>query len=189
MLSDADVSTLARGAGALRIAGADDARHYQMVARVAAGLSVEAARANAAAVLPSLVSEQQQKDWRLEMKPLRASLLGDSRPVLLAFLFASVLVLLVACANVAMLLVNRAIARTREFAVRVALGASRGRLLTVALLETAMLTVAGCVGGWWIGRVATTFLQQTTGLDLPALTTLPTDAPSPAAQLRRRRSS
>ena len=177
VLSDAEVTTLARGAGALRIAGADDARHYQMVARVAAGLSGEAARANAAAALPSLVPEQQQKDWRLEMKPLRASLLGDSRPVLLAFLFASVLVLLVACANVAMLLVNRAIARTREFAVRVALGASRGRLLTVALLETAMLTVAGCAGGWWIARVATTFLQQTTGLDLPALATLPADAP------------
>jgi predicted permease len=177
VMSDAEVWTLARGAGALRIAGTDDARYYQMVARVVSGRSMEAARANAVAALPSLVPEQQRKDWRLEVQSLHAALLGDSRPVLLAFLFASVLVLLVACANVAMLLVNRAIARTREFAVRVALGASRGRLLTVALMETAMLAGAGCAGGWWLARVATTFLQQTTGLDLPAMATLPAGPP------------
>jgi putative ABC transport system permease protein len=123
------------------------------------------------------VPEQQKANWRLEMTSLRTSILGDSRPVLLAFLFASLLVLLVACANVAMLLVNRAIARTREFAVRVALGAGRTRLLTIAVMETAILTGVGCLGGWWMARLATAFLQQTTGLDLPATATLPADTP------------
>jgi putative ABC transport system permease protein len=177
VISDADIWTLARGAGALQIVGQDDARYYQMVARVAPGRSMEFARMDAAAALPSLVPALQKDNWRVEVQPLRAAILGESRPVLLAFLAAALLVLLVACANVAMLLVNRAIARTREFAVRVALGASRTRLLTIALMETAILAGAGCLGGWWIARLATTFLQQTTGLDLPATTTLPADGP------------
>jgi predicted permease len=177
VISDADIWTSARGAGALQIVGSDDSRYYQMVARVASGRSIELARADAAAALPSLVPEQQKDNWQLEVKSLRAAILGESRPVLLAFLVAALLVLLVACANVAMLLVNRAIARTREFAVRVALGASGTRLVTIALMETTILAGAGCAGGWWIARVATAFLQQTTGLELPATATLPADAP------------
>ena len=177
VISDADVWTLARGAGALHIVGTADSRYYEMVARLAPGRSIESARADATAVLSTLGPEQQRENWQLEMKSLRGTLLGESRPVLLAFLGAALLVLLVACANVAMLLMNRAIARTREFAVRVALGASRTRLLTIALMETAILAGAGCLGGWGIARLATAFLQQTTGLDLPATATLPSDLP------------
>lgn len=177
VISDADVWMLARSAGALQIVGQTDSRSYQMVARVAPGQSIESARAGAADVFPSLVPENQKANWRLELTPLRTSLLGESGPVLLAFLSAALLVLLVACANVAMVLVNRAVARTREFAVRVALGASRTRLLTVAVMETAIVACAGCLGGWWIARLATAFLQQTTGLDLPATATLPADTP------------
>jgi len=177
VISDADIWTLARGAGPLQIVGSDDSRYYQMVARVVPGRSIDFARADATAALPSLVPEQQKDNWQLEMTSLRTSVLGESRPVLLAFLVAALLVLLVACANVAMLLVNRAIARTREFAVRVALGASRTRLLTTAMMETAILAGAGCLGGWSIARLATAFLQQTTGLDLPATVTLPADTP------------
>ena len=175
VIGDADIWTPARGAGALQIAGQDDSRYYQMVARLRPGRSLEFARDNAAAALPSLVAVQQKDNWRLEMTPLRAAVLGESRPVLLAFTAAALLVLLVACANVAMILVNRALARTHEFAVRVALGASRTRLLTIAVLEAAMLAAAGCLGGWWISRVATTVLQEATGLDLPATVTLPAD--------------
>ena len=109
------------------------------------------------------------------MKPLRA-LLGDSS-VLFAFLAASASVLLVACANVAMLLVNRAVARSREFAVRLALGASQARLLMVATMETAMLAMAGAGGGLLIAGVATALLQRETGLHLPALATVSSGGP------------
>ena len=177
VIGDADIWTLARGAGALQIVGK---RRLTVLPDGGAGGARPfdgVARADAAAALPSLVPEQQKDNWRLEMKSLRTSILGESGPVLLAFLGAALLVLLVACANVAMLLVNRAIARTREFAVRVALGASRTRLLTIAFMEAAILAGAGCLGGWWIARLATAFLQQTTGLDLPATATLPADTP------------
>ncbi len=177
VIGDADIWTLARGAGALQIVGNNDSRNYQMLARLAPGRSMDFARADAAAALAGLAPEQQKDNWRLEMTSLRAAILGESRPVLLAFLGAALLVLLVACANVAMLLVNRAIARTREFAVRVALGASATRLVTTALMETAILTGGGCLGGWWLARLATVFLQQTTGLDLPATASLPADTP------------
>ena len=183
VISDADIWTLARGAGAVAIVGNADSRYYRMVARLAPGRSMDFARAEAAAALPGLVPEPQKDIWQLEMKSLRASILGESRPVLLAFLVAALLLLLVACANVAMLLVNRAIARTREFAVRVALGASRRHLVTIALMETAILTAAGCAGGWWIARLATALLRQTTGLDLPSTATLPADTPIAVAAI------
>ena len=171
IVDEADIWVLARGVSALAIFGSNDARTYRMVARVAPGHSVAAARAVAQTALLSLVPENQRANWQLRVQPLRDRLLGDSKPVLLVFLAASMLVLLAACANVAMLLVNRAIARGREFSVRVALGASRARLLAVATVETAMLGGAGTAGGWWLARAATAFLQSRTELDLPSLAT------------------
>ena len=109
------------------------------------------------------------------MQPLRTRLLGDSASVLVAFLAASALVLLVACANATMLLVNRAIIRAREFSVRLALGASRSRLLAVASLETAILSVAGSALGWWLARTASAYLQTQSGFDLPPLAMRPSD--------------
>jgi putative ABC transport system permease protein len=171
IVDDADVWVLARNASALAIFGPNDARTYRLLARVAPGHSIDSARAVAQTALTSLTPENQRSTWQLRVQPLRDRLLGDTKPVLLVFLAASMLVLFAACANVAMLLVNRAIARAREFSVRVALGASRGRLLTVATLETAMLGAAGTLGGFWLARAASAFLQSRTELDLPFLAT------------------
>jgi putative ABC transport system permease protein len=171
ILDNADVWLLARGVSALAIVGNDDARTYRMVARVAPSQSIDAARAAAHAALGSLVPEAQRPNWQLRVQPLRERLLGDVTPILFVFLAASLLVLLAACANVAMLLMNRAIARGREFSLRVALGASRGRLLLVATLETVVLGAAGTAGGWVLARAATGFLQSIPELDLPLLAT------------------
>ncbi len=173
IVDDADIWALARGVSALAIIGSNDARTYRMVARVAPDHSVAAARAVASTALLSLVPEGQRANSQLRVQPLRDRLLGDSKPVLLVFLAAAILVLLTACANVAMLLVNRAVARAHELSVRAALGASRGRLLAAAMVETAILGGAGTAGGWWLASAATAVLQSRPELDLPSLATRP----------------
>ena len=96
------------------------------------------------------------------LRELRTAIVGDTRPGLVLLLSAAVVVLLIVCANVAGLLLTRALAGTRDLAIRSALGAGRSRLIRGALVESGLIAAAGGLAGLAIAWVAS---RRIAGLD------------------------
>ena len=123
------------------------------VARLKPGLSYDAGVADLKSVAAQLAAEFPDSNARqsVNAQPLTDRAFGRVKPTLYVLLGAASFVLLIACANVANLQLARAHARSREFAVRAALGAGRGRIIRQLLLESVLLGGMGCVAGIVLG--------------------------------------
>jgi predicted permease len=104
-----------------------------------------------------------------QAKTIRETTVGDTRPTLLVLFGTVTLVLLIACSNVANLLLARVTARRREISVRAAMGASRGRLVSQLLTESLLLSAAGGILGFLAGQIC---LKVLTGLNPEAVPVL-----------------
>jgi predicted permease len=137
----------------------------EVLARVKRGLTPEQVRADLSAVTRRIIEANPQYHYAraryaLIATPLIEEYAGDSRTSLWILMGAVALVLLIACANIANLLLARATARSRELAVRTAIGAGRARLVRQLLTEAAVLSAAGAAAGvllayWGLGAVRT----------------------------------
>jgi putative ABC transport system permease protein len=146
-----------------------DNHNYGVVARLRDGVSLRQAQAELDAISNQLAQRypSDNKGWGAIAVPLRDDLVGDVRPALLILLGAVALVLLIACANVANLILSRTLSRRKESAVRAALGATRRRLLQQAFAETLLLAVFGGALGLIFAHYGVTLIVRFLAQRLP----------------------
>jgi len=138
-------------------------------ARLKPGVSVERAQAELNAIAQRLkpLYPASKKDWGVTVVTLHEEITGQIKPTLFLLLGAVALVLLIACANVANLLLARASARQRELAVRSALGAHAWRIVRQLLTESLLLALLGALGGLLLAYGSLDALTRLIAINLP----------------------
>jgi putative ABC transport system permease protein len=147
------------------------AMNYTTIARLRDGVTVAQADAELLAIAKTLEQEHPatNRNKLTQVVPLQEILVGQTRGTLYTLLGAVVLVLLIACANVANLLLSRATAREREMVLRAAVGAGRVRLIRQLLTESAVLGAAAAACGAWLARLGMLGLIALAPQTLPRL--------------------
>ena len=153
-------------------------RWHQVVGRLATGVTPEDAQADLEVIAARLAHTfpDSNADRSVEVVPLREELFGQMRPALVALARAVAFLLLIACSNVANLLLARGASRRRELAVRAALGAGRGRLARQLITEAVCLALVGGVAGLAIAAWSLDVLGRISPLELPSWVSLSIDA-------------
>jgi putative ABC transport system permease protein len=131
----------------------------QVVARLKPGITLEHARQSMAGLSLQVTAKDLRGPHSVVLNPLREEIAGKTQAALIVLLCASAALLLIACVNLANLLMSRAAARGREVAVRTAIGAGRGRLIAQFLTESLVLAGFGAVAGCALALPAMRFLE------------------------------
>ena len=153
--------------------------NYLVIARLKKGVDIRQAQAELSAISTRLeqLYPEDDKGWGAVILPLREELVGDVRQALLVLLGAVAFVLLIACANVANLVLAKTLARRKEIAIRTALGASRLVVLRQILAETVLLSVAGGALGLFLARFLISLIVKVLGDRIPPFMQITLDVP------------
>lgn len=163
---------------ALNPANASRGGHFLLViARLKPGVTIEQAHAEMKGISEGLARQypEASANETAEVVGLHTNLVARVRPALLTLLAAVGVVILIACANVANLLLVRAAVRGREIAIRTTLGASRGRLVLQLLAESLVLSLAGGAGGLLLAYLAIQPIQTLSAGSIPRATLISID--------------
>jgi len=135
------------------------------------GATISQAQAELDTIAARLAAQfpETDKGWRQQLEPLQNVLVGNVGPAFLVLIGAVALVLLIACANIASLVLARNTVRQREIAIRTALGAGRSRLVRQLLMESLLLALIGGVAGIFVATAGVELLKQLGPDSLPRL--------------------
>jgi putative ABC transport system permease protein len=155
----------------------DEQRSLVSIARLKTGVTQSQAKAemNAIAAHQAIEHPQTHEGWRVWLTPLFSQIIGQTRTPLLVLLGAVGFLLLIACANIASLLLARGAARRREMAVRTAIGAGRARIIRQLLTESLLLAMLGGSLGIVFGYVGLDVLLRFIPPNVPRLQNITLD--------------